>query len=160
MLDRLMKELRPQLTPEVEVKFNLDNGGRSIGTMRNELVQAAKGDYVAFIDDDDSISPDYVSLVLSALETDPDCCSLNGLLFERGDRRTSFRHSIDYVWEFVGGVYYRSPNHLNAIKRDLVLQTGFLEINHGEDSDFSHRIKSLLKTESKIDETIYYYMKD
>ena len=88
----------------------------------------------------------------------PDCCSLTGEIhFKNGVTRT-FKHSIDYdEWEMVGGVYLRYPNHLNTVKRELALQVGFKDMGHGEDKDYSDRLKPLLKTEAKIEGVIYHY---
>jgi len=58
-LERLMQILDPQLSgieDKVEVIVELDNGERSIGAKRNALLDKAKGEYLAFIDDDDIIS--------------------------------------------------------------------------------------------------------
>jgi len=41
----------------------------TIGAKRNQLLHRAKGDYVAFVDDDDLVSSDYVNKVLSAVST-------------------------------------------------------------------------------------------
>jgi hypothetical protein len=54
-------------------------------------------------------------------------------------------------------VYYRCPNHLNPIKREIALQVMFPELSRGEDRDFSMRVKRLLKKEEYIDGIIYFY---
>jgi len=36
------------------------------------MIKMAQGKYVTFIDDDDEISPDYVSEILKGIETDVD----------------------------------------------------------------------------------------
>jgi glycosyltransferase involved in cell wall biosynthesis len=48
----------------VEHLILMDNKRRTVGEKRDALLRAAKGNYVAFVDDDDFISPDYVSLIL------------------------------------------------------------------------------------------------
>ena len=55
-----MSVLAEQLTSEVEVLTELDDGTRSIGEKRNALVESAGGEYVCFVDDDDMVSSDYV----------------------------------------------------------------------------------------------------
>lgn len=47
----------------VEIVTLYDDGKKSIGTKRNELIQMAKGDYVCFIDDDDDIGSLKVSVM-------------------------------------------------------------------------------------------------
>ena len=53
--------------PDVELIYLLDNRRRTVGSKRNTLLDAAKGEYIAFIDDDDSISPDYVARIYDTL---------------------------------------------------------------------------------------------
>ncbi len=159
-LKRLLEELEKQQHKAVEILINIDDKKITTGAKRNRLLKKAKGDYIAFIDDDDMVSVNYVVKILEALKTDPDCCSLEGLLF-RPNQRYPFYHTIECTgWYQKDGKYYRTPNHLNTVKRELALQTGFLEINRGEDVDYSTRLRPLLETESYIEGLLYYYIKD
>ena len=53
--------------PDVELIYALDNKRRTVGAKRNMLLDAARGEYVCFIDDDDSIAPDYVARIHDTL---------------------------------------------------------------------------------------------
>lgn len=157
---RLRKILDPQMTPDVEVLFLKDAGEVAIGIKRNALMLKASGKYIAFIDDDDYVSSDYISEVMEGIEKDVDCCSLVGEITTNGDDPRMFVHSMDYVeYATRGNVYYRPPNHLNVIKRDLVKSLRFLATNHGEDTDWAMQIcrRGILKSEHKIKKTIYFY---
>jgi len=158
-LDRLMGALTPQLTTEVEVLTHVDAGEASIGKKRNELMEAALGDYVAFVDDDDMVSEDYVEKVLTALESDPDCASLTGIIYFANGRSAIFDHSIEHEQWYQGsdGIYYRTPNHLNAIKRSIANKVVFEDLSFGEDKRFSDKVKPFLRTEVRIPGEIYYY---
>ncbi len=159
-LNRLLEDLKIQQTEDVEILVEIDNKRMTIGAKRNKLLKKAKGDYIAFIDDDDMVSVNYVVKILEALKTNPDCCSLEGLLIRPG-HKYKFLHSIQYKeWFSKNDIYYRCPNHLNSVRRDIVLQIGFPKINNGEDKDYSLRLQKLLKTESKIKGILYYYIKD
>ena len=168
LLHRLLVHLKVQMSDEVEVITEIDNREMTIGEKRNKLLLRATGDYVAFIDDDDLVSDDYISKILAAIKTSPDCCSLQGEITHlMGPKRAKkmqtdiFKHSIEYDhWFSSDGIYYRCPNHLNAIKRNLTLQVGFPHKNDEEDRDFSTQVYPLLKTEEKIAGTIYYYYAD
>ena len=39
--------------PDIELCYLLDNKRRTVGAKRNALLDAARGEYVSFIDDDD-----------------------------------------------------------------------------------------------------------
>lgn len=164
LLKRLLESLQKQKTPEIEILTEVDDGNIKIGKKRNMLLEKAKGDYLCFIDDDDLVSEDYVKKILSAIHNNPDCCSLEGIYTVDGKNPTRFIHSVDYnKWETVTEngetVYLRCPNHLNAVKRELAVIVGFKdELSQGEDRDYSERLLPLLKTESKINGSIYKYL--
>ena len=146
-LDRLMGALTPQLTTEVEVLTHVDAGEASIGKKRNELMEAALGDYVTYVDDDDMVSEDYVEKILT------------GIIYFANGRSAIFDHSIEHEEWKTGpdGIYYRTPNHLNAIKRSIASKVVFEDLNFGEDKRFSDKVKPFLRTEVRIPGEIYYY---
>ena len=159
MLNPLVKFITQQADPSIlEVSLSIDNGELSIGEKRNRLVKRAVGDYVSFVDDDDLVSDNYVSLILNAIKSNPDCCSLNGVITTNGGDSRRFVHSLSCKsWYEKDSVYYRTPNHLNAIKRSIVVQVPFPSIDHGEDRLFSDAVKRLLRSEVKIQEVLYHY---
>jgi glycosyltransferase involved in cell wall biosynthesis len=150
------------LTEGVEILSQVDNGEMAIGAKRNRLLHRVKGDYICFVDDDDEVPDNYISLILNAIADGyPDVCGLKGLLIRSHQRQArTFIHSIKYDhWFEEDGIYYRCPNHLNPVKRKLALQVGFPEKDFGEDQDYSMKLFPLLQTEYMIDETLYYYRK-
>ena len=157
----MKEELNKQIGKKnVEVLSITDNRQLSIGQKRNMLLIQSAGEYVSFIDDDDSISSDYVEKVLSAVSQNPDCSSLTGeVVFSDGYSRP-FIHSLRYdkwVDDHEKKVYYRPPNHLNAVRRQIAFKVGFPSINSGEDRAFSMGILPFLKKESRIEGVIYRY---
>jgi glycosyltransferase involved in cell wall biosynthesis len=147
-------------TGEVEVLTYVDEGKMSIGSKRNCLLRMATGDYVAFVDDDDDVSDDYVAKVLQAIESECDCCSLSGrIIFSDGYAR-NFYHSLKYeswIDDHEKKEYYRPPNHLNAVKRSIAANVVFPSFNSGEDRVYSMSLRSRIKTEAPIDGVIYIY---
>lgn len=134
-------------------------GAASIGRKRNELMAAASGEYMCFIDDDDRVSPKYLQHLLAAADSGLDCASLRGSMVTSAGPR-AFIHAIEYTTLFErGGVYYRPPNHLNLVRRELVRDIAFQEINHGEDSKWALAVVAAgrLRTQHRIDDVIYLY---
>ena len=166
MLCGLLDVLYPQLVEPspVEVLLEVDNGERVIGGKRNRLLNKSAGQYVCFIDDDDKVPADYVSQILTALDTSPDCVGFNLAYYVDGNPRGTAIHSLRFdrygQRRAPGGMmlYERTPNHLNPIRREIALQVRFPELNHGEDSDYAMRIRLLLKTEVFIDRVMYHYL--
>lgn len=161
-MDRIMGQVSKQLAswPEAEVCWTIGTTNVSIGVRRNDLMARANGEYICFIDDDDRIADDYIELVMAGIATNPDCCSLNGIITTDGKDPRKFIHSIDYN-EFYerDGVFYRCPNHLNTIRTELARQCPFPDWQRSEDSNFAFQLrdKGLLKVEYKIPETLYFY---
>lgn len=154
----LAKALKAQSNNTIEMLANSDQGQKSIGQKRNELLEASKGDYVVFVDDDDMISPYYTSAILGALERSPDCVGIEGIITLNGIGPKKFIHSVQYQdWYEQDNIYYRCPNHLNPIKREIALDVKFPNQSWQEDKSFSEGLKGKLVTEVYINTPIYYY---
>jgi hypothetical protein len=148
-----------QICREVEILSFCDNREMTIGKKRNKLLEMAEGEYICFIDDDDDVSDDYVELIVSKIKwNNPDCIGTQGIISFDGTNERQWYISKDYGrWYEENNVYYRTPNHLSPVKKELALQVKFPEVNFSEDNDYSQRLFSLLKTETKIEKNIYFY---
>lgn len=143
----------------IEVICETDRGESSIGTKRNSLIAKASGEYVCFIDDDDDISDDYIKCIVGALKSKPDCVGIEGKLISLSGE-SIFRHSIQFQGWYTGSdAYYRTPNHLNPVKRNIAVMVGFPISNFGEDHWYSNGLRQALKTEEYIGHPIYFYNK-
>ena len=166
MLNRLLDCLNKQKTDEVEIRVLSDDGIISTGQKRNDLLDMAKGDYIVFIDDDDLVSDDYIELILKAIENKPDVVGIHLLMTTNGKNECRTFHSLKYNhWydepdpEREGRrMYFRNPNHLNPVKREIALKVKFPDKYKFEDREYSKNILSHLKTEEYINEPIYYYL--
>lgn len=143
--------------PEVEILVDA-NMVYNIGAKRNKLLDKAKGEFIIFADDDDRVSPDYVKEILKAIKTKPDCVGISGHISFNGGNRKQWHISKEYgSWYEERGIYYRTPNHISPVRRELALQAGFPEIAFGEDAEYSRRLLPLLKTETIIPGNLYHY---
>ncbi len=147
---------------QVEVLHCLDDGTQSIGQKRNHLIERASGCFVAFIDDDDEVSLDYVARICEAIDRRPtiDCIGIRGIITFRGSHPREYIHSLRYSDYFSrNDTYYRPPYHLNPIRREIAARYRFRDISYSEDIDWALRIcgDGALKTEEFIDSVLYYY---
>ena len=145
------------MTEEVEILVNEDDGKKTTGTKRIELLQMAKGEYVVFVDDDDIVSSDYVESILKAIDSSPDAVGISGF-FIRNTRVSRAEYSIHNEWNTTPNLETRPINHLCPVKREIAIQAGFPDIFRGEDRAYAERLKPLLKTEVRIDKEIYNYI--
>jgi len=161
---RLFLELSRQIIPyegQVEILVD-DHETDSTGTKRNRLLERAKGEWLSYIDADDWISNNYVSLLMEAIETDCDCVSLKGMYSVDGKQDGIFEHSLRYKeWKTTTNEvkYERYPTPLNTVRSSVAKQFKFPEITFGEDHAWSKLVheSGLLKKEYYIPEIIYYY---
>lgn len=137
-----------------------DSTDCSIGVKRNRLMEMVYTDYICFIDDDDRIAANYIELIMAGIATNPDCCSLNGIMTTDGKDPKPFKHSIDYTSMYeTDGIYYRPPNHLNTVRASIAKQMTFPDWQRSEDSNYCFQLRDsgLLKVEYKIEPVLYYY---
>jgi hypothetical protein len=166
LLNRLIAEFdRQRKGKDVILIIHEDQRQVTTGQKRNELIKAAienNVEYVAFFDDDDLPSANYIDLNLKGIESKSDCNSLMGRIYFKGKPGNPFHHSIKYDhWYQDDKMYYRNPNHLNCIKLELIKDIPFKDQTIGEDGHWSIDIQKagVLKTEFAIDEIIYHYHK-
>lgn len=163
MLQRLLKELKlfkRKSSLNIEILTDIDNGVKSIGQKRNDLVARAQGKYCCFIDDDDQVSPAYFVEIEQALQSLPDCVGILGMFYRFNKPLKPFVHSADFnAYAEDEDGYYRPPNHLNPILTGFVKRIGFPTKSFGEDTDFAMRLcqAGLIQTEGKVRNIIYHY---
>lgn len=145
---------------DCEILYLQDNREMPVGKKRNQLLKNSQGKFVMFIDDDDDICNQYVTKIDQIIKNyDVDSIGINGIITTEGRNAKRFYISKDFVWEEKKGIYFRSPNHITPIKREIAIQFKFPEINCGEDAQWSQEIKAsgLLREEVKISDPLYYY---
>lgn len=144
----------------VELLFEMDNKQISVGAKRQKLLNRASGDYIVFMDDDDFPEVHYVSEMVKALASKPDCLGYLIKMTTNGEREQMCCHSLRYPeWkEKVDGYdYVRSVTHFNAVRRDLALKVGFSDRRFGEDKIYSDAVTKLCKTEVFLDKVMFHY---
>ena len=162
-LQRLLQtinEHRAAICPGLRIEINIafDNREKRIGTKRQELLQAAKGKYFSFIDDDDLVTSAYFEDALETIKSGFHCCRLRGQMSQY-----TFTHSIENTLNMPmcrGDEFIRPPNHLNVIMTDIGKLIPFRNAARGEDLDWTIRLAQYgwLKTEYKSDHSRIHYI--
>lgn len=159
LVDKLNKQIvKNNLVDKVQILSFCDSKDYPVGQKRNLLIKWANATYICFIDDDDDISDNYVSSIYNATLKGVDCITFNGRFISADDVRDihmSLLVNEDYNTETC---YYRIPNHLSVIKREIALKCKFPDVNYGEDSVYSKKLKKHLVTEHHIPEKLYFYL--
>lgn len=165
--EEMLKKLQQQLllllndydSSEYEIIINADIN-KNVGQKRNALLELSKGDFVVFIDDDDEIHDNYIDAFMNVIQMNPDtdCIGYRGYITFNGASKKNWVISKECKsWHEKDGVYYRTPNHISPVKRQIAIQVKFPEIEFGEDFEYSMGILPYLKKEVFIDEQLYHY---
>jgi hypothetical protein len=143
-----------------------DNKKRTIGDKRNDLVVASRGEYLAFIDDDDDVGEDYVGDILKAIEFNPDVIVFNEQATLNGENPFVVRPGIEYVNEpckKVNGKWIdirRRPWHWCVWKSSIAKTERVPDSSWGEDALWVERLFPKVKTQHRIDKILRFYRYD
>lgn len=173
--------------PDVELLYLLDNKRRTVGAKRNDLLAAARGEYVSFIDDDDEVATDYVSRIYRAItvtrkEPEPadvicfrqhahlaphgiihDCYySLAYWRDRQPDQRRMLEPSLDADGKPLPNMlkWTGPPAHTMVWRRALVGHIRFPEQQFGEDCAWVDAACKQAKREVQLDAILYHYKFD
>lgn len=135
------------------------DGGLSIGKKREELVNGASGKYLCFLDDDESIAPNYIESLMR--------------LCAEGNDIVTFRASVrmDNMWALVNmslnnieneqihpdGIVNRPPWHMCPVKSVYAKMFSFPDLNNAEDFAWMEQVLKCCHTESHTDRILFQY---
>jgi len=171
-----MKQLQEQADATgqgkaVEILVLLDNRSKSIAEKRNDLLQAARGKYIAFLDDDDAISKEYMSKILHAVDEydGVDCISFNQWCTINGEPMNvefGIGNPHGHLWRdedgFLGDIK-RPPYHMCVWRREIAQSETFNPVygangQSSEDVDWLMRLYPKVQTEHHIPDALHGYI--
>lgn len=161
MLSQLLSVLEPQFAKWPQATFTADWGDGSIGAKRQRMIETSRSDYVAFVDDDDMVSADYLDRIMPRLQNRPDCVGITMHVTMDGlDWHPSpiFRHSLQFKDNHEWHGQDRTPHHLCPTLREIAVRSRFPDLMWGEDFNYAIGLLQHLKTEEwSGEEPIYFY---
>lgn len=168
VVDHLKKQAKDK---PVQLVILTDNRAMPVGLKRNILLASARGDYFAFVDDDDQIETDYIDTLLEAIGKagGADVICFRQVCRHIGTEiveRCKYGLGLAYTKTVAD---QRNPNlfdwtglpaHTMCWRTELVNGIEFPEANFGEDVDWVKVASACAKTEYQIDKVLYYYLFD
>lgn len=142
----------------VEHLVLIDNKRRTIGEKRDNLLRLANGEYIAFVDDDDTILPGYVDELLRAINSAPDVITFeqhayfDGVLY-----RVNFRHGQPNNELLPDVLNTRAAWHVCAWKQSVALRSRFPWVQYGEDWAWAEPLNALELKEHHINKVLHEY---
>jgi glycosyltransferase involved in cell wall biosynthesis len=166
LYDHLLKMIGDK---PVELLVLFDNKRRSLGAKRNALLAAARGRFIAHLDDDDFFVREYLDSVLPAIAANPDadliCYDQHASL----NREPVFRVNTDINnpneqarrdehgnWATIR----RKPWVWCCWRRELVQAVTFPDKTNAEDWLWIEQVLPLVKKQVKIDRVLHVYIYD
>jgi hypothetical protein len=143
----------------IKIALSFDNREKTIGLKRQQLLQAAEGKYVSFIDDDDRVTQAYFEDAAATIAGNYDCMRLRGQISS-----WTFTHSLANKLTAPMAnetTFLRPPNHLNVVKADIAKTVSFrTDATQGEDLDWTLKLMRLgfLRSEYQSDESRIHYI--
>lgn len=165
-----LKELTDELNFQIQSKpvqwLSLgDNKSMSVGEKRNTLLDMAKGEFVAFVDDDDTIHPTYIASLLEAIENKPQAT----VICFRGEQITDGHQDLPFQYNVNFGRNHKTeidgqrwkvmlPDHLCCWRRSQITER-FPDKNLGEDHAWAQAMARHYTEEDQVllTDTLYIY---
>lgn len=167
LLDNLGKQINALSVHDTlgNIEVIVDNtksfldGGLSIGKKRESLVSVASGKYLCFLDDDESISPDYAETLLRLCNYDLDICTFRAIVklettWGLVDMRLAYKTNDQFSPEFI---VRRMPFHMCPVRSKFAKKYKFEDISNAEDSKWMEQVLTNCITESHTDKIIFQY---
>jgi glycosyltransferase involved in cell wall biosynthesis len=147
---------------EVEVIIDdskrFKNGGPSIGSKRQAMVERAEGKYLCFKDDDDLISPDYIETLLRLCRQGKDICTFNNIsMFDNYWCIVQMSISNKEDEQAKPGLIKRKPWHICPVKSEIAKSCKFPDSNYGEDRVWLEQLLPKLNSEAHTESIIHLY---
>lgn len=163
-LSNLLDILEPQVAQHnnVELLVLYDNKKRSVGEKRDSIISIANGEYIVFIDDDDIVTENYVSDIITCLNENPDtdCVVFDTICTIDDGIPIHCKYGIEYNYNnnaTGNGFWTGKLAHTMVYNKKLVLSASFGRMNVGEDFHWVSQVHTKIKNQSRIDKVLYYY---
>lgn len=133
-------------------------GGLSIGQKREALVKRANAKYLCFLDDDESISPDYLETLLRLCYENKDVCTFRSLAKLSNNWALidmSIRNENQQINPM--GITRRTPWHICPVRTEFAKLYGFPDSNYGEDYQWFEQVLKHCQHEAHTDKIVHNY---
>jgi len=164
-LEMLTEKIAKQIGDlPVEHLCFIDNRRRSIGAKRDALLRIARGTFIAYVDDDDTVSPDYVASLVEAIKTtaspNDQVDVITFAQFARIDKACAkivFGLRQENQPFVPDTAVLRAAWHVCAWRRSVAILSHFPESNYGEDWAFAEPLNRIARGSIHLDKVLHYY---
>jgi hypothetical protein len=163
LITKIEKQIKDNnLEKKVEHLILIDNKIRTVGRKRDNLIQSAVGQFIAFVDDDDDISDDYVKELTNAIKNNPqvDVITFKQNCFIENNPKGIAVFSLNNENEpyAPNTEFKRKPYHICAWNKRIAQKYRVPSNNICEDVGWCSQLWEEAKTEFFIDKALHSYI--
>jgi len=156
LLDKLNNQIEDK---SVEILVLYDNKKRSVGSKRNSLLNMAQGEYIAFIDDDDTVADNYIDKILETIDKNHvDVINFTqATIFADGRFTQICTYGLNYEYTSNRTVWQGKSAHTMVWRREVAIKGIFPDSDWLEDRNWVAQACKVAKTEIQIPDILYFY---
>jgi hypothetical protein len=135
------------------------DGGLSIGKKREALVQRAEGRYCWFLDDDETIAPNYLETLVRLCNLNRDVCTFRAI-GKLDNYWAVYDMSLYNTWNEPSTfekIVVRMPWHVCPVRTRYAKQCSFPDTSYGEDWEWMEQVLKHCKSEAHTDAVLLQY---
>ena len=126
---------------EPRLIYSRNSKNLRLSASRNAGIKLAKGEFVAFLDDDDTWLPSKLQKQVGFLDENPEYVACTSTHIESVSKKTSKAYKSNIYLEDSLGYNHLGPPSKILVRKDIAIVTSFdTNANHAEDWDFYLRI--------------------
>ena len=158
LYEKLLKQAESY--PEVEILCLIDNKKMSIGEKRQSLIDIARGKWVAFMDDDDDVTDDYMETIVNTIKKEPaDVITFDQHCIVNGREFTVNFDMNNPNERYIPGMTHikRPPFHMCFWRAEIAKQAKMESSSYGEDFAWCSLMYPKIQSEAHIDKILHLY---
>ncbi|MEM8987273.1 MAG: glycosyltransferase [Pseudomonadota bacterium] len=140
---RELLQLYENSDPRIKIHWRTQNGG--ISQTNNSAIAIAKGEYCAFLDHDDELTPHALYMIARAVE-DNDCADI---IYTDSDNITETGHRFDPFfkpdWNYDLLLAFNYFNHLTAYRTQIIKDVGGFKSEYDGSQDYDLALRAIEK---------------
>lgn len=133
--------------------------GVTVGEKRNQLIEQAQGKYVCFLDDDESIAPNYVETLLRLCNEDKDVCTFRAVIkltdyWGLVDMKLAYKNNDQSSPEYT---IRRTAWHICPVRREFATMYQFENKNNAEDFAWFEKVLTNCVSDAHTERILFQY---
>ncbi|WP_163561720.1 glycosyltransferase family 2 protein [Granulicatella sp. zg-84] len=128
-----------------------------LGNASNIALDASKGEYIAFVDVDDWVMPEYISSLMGGIQKGYKMCRSNCIMYDGRRNHKAYQNQYSRYVSIREATWLLPFRHTGLYARALFSELRYLEFSYYEDLSLWPILVARANGVYYIDEPLYYY---